>query len=107
MSFNMAFRSMPWRVLVLLALVLLCGCSSLAPKDQPPDVILAQKIKSSQNACIRLRQAEEEAASAGLADAQGYREARERACQQYEQEKRELERYQSQSPLRSNQTRQP
>lgn len=99
-------RSLRSLVLLLAGLGLLAGCASSAPKNRPPLEIQGQKLKISQNACIRLRQAEEEAVSTGSADAANYREAREKACQQYETDKREMDRLQLETPSSAAKARQ-
>lgn len=84
--------------LALIGSGLLAGCASSAPKDRSPLEVQAEKLKSSQNACIRLRQAVEDATKNGLEDAADYRPAMERACRQYEIDKREMDRLQLEHP---------
>lgn len=84
--------------LALIGFGLLPGCASSALKDRSPLEVQAEKLKSSQNACIRLRQAVEDATKDGLEDAADYRPAMERACQQYEVDKREMDRLQLEHP---------
>jgi hypothetical protein len=101
------FRSILASGLLLLGLGLLAGCSSLAAKNRPQDEILAERLKSSENGCIRLQQAEDEAVKAGQSDAQSFHEARLKACQQYEQDKQALDQFQSQHASPFVQGRQP
>lgn len=92
----------------LLLAGLLTGCSTMASREHSMEDTLAEQLKSSKNACIRLQQAEDDAQKAGQAlEQQGYRKAKERACEEYEQRKRALEEYRIQHPAHQHRAQQP
>ena len=102
------FRSIYALGLAFAAAGLLTGCPTVAVKDRPKqDVVLSEKLKGSEYACIRWQQAEDEAVKTGNPDAQRFHEVRLRACQQYEQDKQALTEYQSQHPSPSGARSQP
>lgn len=76
----------------LVAAALLGGCSAKITQD--PGSMLAEKVKSNQNAYLRYAQAEEEARRDGRTEAElRYRQAKDKALDDYKRYDQELAAY--------------